>query len=42
MSGALTQFGVAPETTYGVAVAPSTWFEIVKESFSGSDRRAHV
>lgn len=36
MAGSLTQFGIAKEVTYGTAVAPAKWFEIIKEDFKGN------
>lgn len=36
MSGSLTQFGIGKETTYGTAVVPTKFFEIISEDFKGS------
>jgi hypothetical protein len=36
MSGSLTQFGVGKESTYGTAVVPTAFYEIISEDFKGS------
>jgi len=36
MSGSLTTFGIGKETTYGTAVAPTKFFEIISEDFKGN------